>query len=125
MARSEALVVLLAGCIHGSLARAPTDARERQRAEFVACQRGLLPAWLDDGALAEASRLDHWSTFGSDPLDSYRGGTLSAQPSLPARPSGSTSSASQYEAVMDERRVFQVRCNLLRSTGRGLGPPNP
>jgi hypothetical protein len=128
MARSDALLaVLVAGCIHGRPAeRAPADPKQRERAEFVACQNGTLPGWLDDKALAEASRLDRWSTFGSDPLDSFRAGTLSAQPSLPPGPGGSRGHASRYEAAMDERREFQRRCDLLRTSGQGvIVPPHP
>jgi hypothetical protein len=112
---------LLAGCFHGRgpvERAAPSDPRERERAGFVACQNGTFPAWLDDEALAAASRLDRWSTFGSDPLDSFRPGTLSAQPTLPPGPGGSPGRASHYAAVMDERGEFQARCALVRNIGR-------
>jgi hypothetical protein len=127
MTRCAALasLTLLAGCAHASPARPPADPAERQRVEFVACQGNALPAWLDDAALAEASRLDRWSAFGSDPNDSYRGATLSAQPALPPRPAASSAGGSRAEAILAERREFQKRCDLLRSAGRGLALPRP
>jgi len=95
------------------------DEKERRQAELAACWAGTLPPWLDDQALAEAQRLDRWSSRGINPNDSFRDSTVSAVPAPPLPDPASGSGASRYAAIMDERRAFQERCQVVRSSGKG------
>ncbi len=117
------LLVLLTGCLHSvPERRPPSDARDRERAEAAACWSGTFPPWLDDRALEEASRMDRWSAVGSDPNENFRTGTYAAAPALPPPRSANAGNRSGYAAITRERQEFQMRCNLMRSKGRGLTP---
>lgn len=121
--RAAAVLAVLAGYAHETSSRAPVDPGERQRAEFAACRSGTLPPWLDDAALAEAARLDRRAGGAMDPNDSYRPGTVAAQPALP--PTSPSGAGSRHEAVLSERREFEARCSLLRSAGEVVPPAPP
>ncbi len=96
-------------------ARPPADPGERRQAEADACWRGELPAWLDDAALTGAARIDDDEAQAGRANDSFRGATYAPQPPS-ARP------GPHVAALLDERRLFQQRCALLRSGGKSLGP---
>jgi hypothetical protein len=116
-----AALSLLAACAHASAPRPPADPGERQREELAACHRGALPGWLDDDALAEAQRLDRYG-LAVDPNDSFRTGTMSAQPALPQVGARGPSRA---DLVLAERSEFQARCALVKSAGHGAALPRP
>ena len=106
-----ALAFLLA-CAHGTLEEPPKDARERRQAEMDACYRRALPAWLDDGALASAARLDQLEGDASRANDSFRGGAFTSQPPASRR-------GPRVGAILEERRLFLERCAMLRASGKG------
>lgn len=112
--------IALAACVHDP-GRGPDSARERQRAEAAACFGGTWPAWLDDGALAESSRLDRWGATALNPDDSFRDSTVAAATPPPARRAPDASATSRYAGILEERREFQQRCALLRASGPGPG----
>lgn len=105
-------IALLAACAHERSEEPPKDPRKRWEAEVDACYRRALPAWLDDGALASAARLDQLEGEASRANDSFRGGAFTSQP--PAARSGP-----RVAALLAERRVFLERCALLRASGKG------
>ncbi len=118
-------LALLCGCVHRLAAEPPTDAKERRRAEIAACQSGTFPPWLDDQALAARSRRDRWDALQFDPKDSYLAGTngrYQSQP--PSSPPAEGGAASRYAAIMNERRDFQARCQVIRSTRPGPALPS-
>jgi hypothetical protein len=110
-----ALGCLLAACVHGLRPEEPPrDARKRWEAEMDACFRRALPAWLGDPALAEAARLDRLEAQASRSSDSFKGGVYTSQP--PPSIGGG-----RVPALLEERVVFEERCRVLRSSGKGTG----
>ncbi|OFX20848.1 MAG: hypothetical protein A2V77_04540 [Anaeromyxobacter sp. RBG_16_69_14] len=113
-----ALACLLAGCVYEVRPEQPPhDVGKRRQAEVRACWNGVLPAWLDDSALAGAARLDRREAQASRVNDSFRGATFSSQPPTMPQP------GSRVASLLDERRAFQQWCALLRSGGKDLGTP--
>jgi hypothetical protein len=84
----------------------------RWEAEVDACFRQTMPAWLDDGALAAAARRDQLEAQASRANDSFRGPVFTSQPPPPA-------GGPRVAALLEERRLFQEWCTLLRSSGKG------
>jgi hypothetical protein len=81
-----------------------------------------MPAWLDDGAVEEAKRLDRWGAMGRNPDDSFRDSTVAAA-TPPAARAADTGGGSRYAAILAERREFSQRCKLLRSVEPGPALP--
>jgi hypothetical protein len=105
LAPSTALALLVVGCTYEVRPdQPPSDARERRRAEIVACSQGTLPAWLDDNALGAAIRMDRREAQASTANESFHGATFSSQP--PAATTGS----SRASAMLEDRRIFQQWC---------------
>ena len=115
------LAVALAGCVRGVPPLGPQDAKERQRAEAAACWAGEWPPWLDDGALAEASRFDRWGTLGATPDESFIAGTRIFEPPPPP-PRQGEGAGTRAQAIREARQDYHTRCSLLRSAGEGMVP---
>ena len=92
----------------------PRDADARRHAEVDACWRGILPAWLDDDALAAASALDGREAQASSANDSFHGATYATQPL------GAITSGARVRALLEDRRRFEEACLTWRSAA---GPP--
>ena len=117
-----ALVALLA-CVHRA-APPPDIARERRAAETRACFEDRLPPWLDDEALAEAERIDRWGASGRDPNDGWRiSGGAAYTADVPARRPSDASGGSRATAILEQRREFRARCDVLRTSGHGPALP--
>ncbi len=124
-ALATAALALGAGCMTRAAHGEPTDERTRRQEEFAACWKGTFPRWLDDDALAEASRADRWRMLGTNPDDSFRASTV-AYSSVPPPPRAADSGgSSRAAALLEERKQFQSRCALLRTSGRGPAVPAP
>jgi hypothetical protein len=103
----------------------PTDARERRAAEAEACRRSVLPPWLDDGALSAASRLDGQEAQAGAMNDAFIGDSAAASARPPPARTNQTA-GSRVAIILEERRVFQTNCALLRTAGKELVPrPGP
>jgi hypothetical protein len=113
--RALLLGLLLAACTYEVRPQqAPADVHERHEAEADACWRGDLPPWLDDAALSGAARLDAREAQAARANDSYRGATYTSLPQASGR-------GPRVAALLDERRLFQQQCALLRSGGKDFG----
>jgi hypothetical protein len=129
MTRRAALaLLLLSACLHDP-GRGPSDPREKQQAEAAACFSGTWPSWLDDEALADASRLDRYGATSMEPNASFRDATVAASPSLPPKRASDVADSSRYAGLLEERREFRKRCERLRAAtpdaGPGLSPVGP
>ncbi len=120
MRKRVAVLALLACAYPVRPPQPPADARERRALEADACRRGALPPWLDDAALSAASRVDGQEGQAGAMNEAFIGDSAAAS----ARPPSSRAGAagSRVATILQERRVFETDCVLLRSAGKELVP---
>jgi hypothetical protein len=120
MRKRAAALALLACAYPVRPPQPPGEPRERRAAEADACRRGVLPPWLDDAALSAASRLDGQEGQAGAMNEAFIGDSAAASARPP--PSRASAAGSRVANILQERRVFETDCALLRSAGKELVP---
>jgi hypothetical protein len=118
--KRAAALVLLACAYPVRPPQPPGEPHERRAAEADACRRGVLPPWLDDAALSAASRLDGQEGQAGAMNEAFIGDSAAASARPP--PSRASAAGSRVADILQEWRVFETDCALLRSAGKELVP---